>query len=538
MPTKQQHEKPQALPLSITVRNLFPPLAISNAAAAAAAASVDDSDANASADSVCHDDKEVGCDDDNDDDDDDVDENHTSNRNRLMMAATTFTSIEGRCARASRDILLRLRLDVILKNQPPTPTTKKDGNDDEITTSVVILSMTQSHSTSHPRWDHINERLLLTTLLSSSAASSTTDCYARFVILNDGANDDTKTESHGQGGGEVVLAEISLNPSKLRCLPSSVAPNTNMDDNNIDDNSINGGSIRRSNDNNNNNNSNGVQMIIPHTLPPNTILLHYDDGYTRVLPSVYSFLLQREIICENYDNGMRDGTTTRNEKEVHARKGPFFEDKAFDLLSDNSPSDAAVMSMGTTIASTSVIASAAELLPPPSDNNDASSSVIFDDSMFDLMGSRNDDGVCRSSRNAGQIVPVTTRPDVATNADAAAATKPHIYDIKSNVTLRQLDADDNEEDTEEAAAEENAKLLVSSAAPADRLTTVGPTHPSEEELPLLPPNTSKIENKSFISDDDADNEEEEIEELRRLVHLERQLLEEDWHRITKVKFHF
>ena len=39
-------------------------------------------------------------------------------------------------------------------------------------------------------------------------------------------------------------------------------------------------------------------MIIPHSLPPNTILLHYDDGYTRVLPNLYWLLVQKGIITE------------------------------------------------------------------------------------------------------------------------------------------------------------------------------------------------------------------------------------------------
>mmetsp|Transcript_15425 Transcript_15425/g.28056 ORF Transcript_15425/g.28056 Transcript_15425/m.28056 type:complete len:101 (+) Transcript_15425:501-803(+) len=53
-----------------------------------------------------------------------------------------------------------------------------------------------------------------------------------------------------------------------------------------------------SSSNNNSNSNRNNSMIIPHSLPPNTILLHYDDGYTRVLPNLYWLLVQKGIITE------------------------------------------------------------------------------------------------------------------------------------------------------------------------------------------------------------------------------------------------
>ncbi len=155
-----------------------------------------------------------------------------------MMASTTFTSIERRCAWASREILHRLRLDIILKNQPPR---KKDdtgtgsSSSDDDTTTVIVSSMEQSHGTPHPRWDHMNERLL-STRLPSTGPVPINECYARFVILNHG--DDIK-EENSQGEKGTILAEITLNPRNLRCLPSvshclpSVSHNANNNHNDV-----------------------------------------------------------------------------------------------------------------------------------------------------------------------------------------------------------------------------------------------------------------------------------------------------------------
>lgn len=481
--------KPQPLPLSIVVRNLFPPLAVTPATATSASSS---SSTTSSGVSDALDTADIDNDDHNDND--------------PMTMPTTSTSIEGRCARASREILHRLRLDLIIKNQSHTEDAGGDSGDadcDETTTSSsVVHSMEQPHSTSHPRWDHVNERLQSTTLSSTVSIS---DCSARFFILHetlygDDDDDDAKVGNEQEGG--ILLAEITLDPSKLRCLPFT----QNTDD---------GNDIIDSRSNNSNNNT-GMQMIIPHTLPPNTILIHYDDGYTRVLPSVYSLLLQREIIYE--EDNKRDGVVLldRGKAKPQELEEPLFEDRAFDLLLDKSTSDVVMsIEMDTALATTTASAAVGEATPelqPSSTNKDASPMVIFDDCIFDLMGSTSDGSTSKHT------AAVTTGEDAATSADAVTD-----IEVQSHVTRRQHDNDNRDG--------EKKRLVTAAAAAVDGETTV-PLLPSEEELPLLPLPVSNIEKPDTISD------EEEIEELRRLVHLERQLLEEDWRRVTQVKFDF
>jgi len=485
-----QQPKPQPLPLSIVVRNLFPPLAVTLAAATSASASSSSSSSSGVSDAP-----------------DSADFNNDDHNDDPMMMTTTSTSIEGRCARASQEILHRLRLDIITKNRSQTVDAggdSGDGDSDETATSLVVHSMEQSHSTSHPRWDHVNERLQSTTL---SSTVSIADCSARFVILHDTLHgDDAKVGNEQERG--IVLAKITLDPSKLRCLPS-VSQNTDtVNNDNVDSNSS-----RR---NSSNINSSGMHMIIPHTLPPNTILMHYDDGYTRLLPIVYSLLLQRGVIHE--EENKRDGVVLLDRGKVKPQEleVPLFEDRAFDLLLDKSTSDVVMpMEMDTALesASAAVGVAAAELLPS-SKKNDAPSMVIFDDSIFDLMGSSDGSG-------ARQTAAVTTGANVATSADDVTGAKTTDVELQSHMTRRQ---EDDENDIEK-------KRLVTAPAVAVEREVTGQLLSSEEELPLLPLPASNIEKQSVTTCD-----EEEIEELRRLIHLERKLLEEDWRRVAQVSF--
>jgi hypothetical protein len=498
MTKHQQAQKAQTLPLSIVVRNLFPPLAVTTAVKTSSSTTTKSSSPVDDDDSVANDTDYSDVHDRNyDDEEEEYDDDDHHNHINPMMVTTAFTSIERRCAWVSRNILHRLRLDIILKNQPEDDTGTGSGTS-ENTTTVIVCSMEQSHGTPHPRWDHVNERLLL----SSTGPVPITECYARFVILNHG--DDTRD-------GEAVLAEITLNPWKLRCLPSE-SDNTN-NNHNTDNNS---GRSRR------NNMTSGMQMIIPHTLPPNTILIHYDDGCTRVLPDVYSLLLQREIIREEANNRDGAGELGWGGKQPQEREVPVFEEKVFDLLAEKSNSDVDV-SLDTALSSASTFApsssakevASAELLPSPK-NKDASSSVIFDDCIFDLMGST--DGNSSSGIGQSQTAAVETDAHVALSVDNEAHADTSEAGLQSNVLLRQ-DADDEKREEERVGP-----------------TTSSADREPEDELPMLALPAFKIENKLITSTADEE-EEKEIEELRRLVHVERQLLETDWHRVTQVKLH-
>ncbi len=64
----------------------------------------------------------------------------------------------------------------------------------------------------------------------------------------------------------VMLAEVPLDPTRLRCLPHPTRDGVDTNNNKYDkyDNNI---------------------MVIPPSLPPNMILIQYKDGIIRVMPN-------------------------------------------------------------------------------------------------------------------------------------------------------------------------------------------------------------------------------------------------------------
>ena len=67
---------------------------------------------------------------------------------------------------------------------------------------------------------------------------------------------------------------------------------------------------------------------IPHSLTPNAVLIHYDDGCTRVLPSLYWLLIHINVIEQSTDVLL----TNPDVEDGLAR----FNERAFDFLGDGS----------------------------------------------------------------------------------------------------------------------------------------------------------------------------------------------------------
>ena len=250
------------LPITITVRNLFPPRVVSR-------------DCN--------------------------EEEETDNYERLNQRDNNnIIPVEDRCKLAAQDVLLRTRLDILIKESKSSP-------------EILLYSSEKLNCTAHPRWDHLDEQLPLSDddhLQDEDLAN----IYARFVAIREDCNSTTAVEQ----SEEILLAEISLNPSNLRRLPKN-------DDDQIIINS-----------------NNVKNLTVPDSLPPNAILLHYGDGYTRVVPELHSLLVQKGITTENIatdlqleneskEDGNNDSFT--NEKEENDDKDKsVFDDAAFDTL--------------------------------------------------------------------------------------------------------------------------------------------------------------------------------------------------------------
>lgn len=154
----------------------------------------------------------------------------------------------------------------------------------------VICSLAAKGS--HPHWNHLNEHI------DDDTSDETQDFFARITVDN-------------------KLIEVPLNPSKLKQIAQSDT------------------------------------LSVPDSLPANAIFVHYDDGYTRCMPSLYSLLIKRNVIEEC--------------PEIE-ETGEVFSDSAFDVL-------------GTSIDE--------EIIDQKQRDSDAATKntdVVYDDKVFDLLG--------------------------------------------------------------------------------------------------------------------------------------------------------
>jgi hypothetical protein len=406
------------LPISITVRNLFPPLCRDE---------VDDSVTT------------------NDDDDDSGD--HNGNEKNIIIpslsAKISSLMVEDRCKLVAADVLLRLRLDILIKSSESVP-------------EVMLYSSEKLNCTAHPRWDHLDEQLLL---LDDDELQDEVlaNLYARFVAIRDDNRNNTATVVKEKG--EIILAEISLDPSNLRRLPA------------------------KDNDDRDNSSSGKNNMTIPESLPPNAILLYYADGYTRVVPNLYALLVQKGITEENIivdplkhteeendDNG--GGGDDDDHADGNDKKKSVFEDDAFDALGTNSEG-AAVDNVK---------------------KNAMNSTDGIDDKVFNLLDA-----------------PESVENNHANDDDEGPDTKGE---------------DDETIDTSILTEETDSQNANDLSRNEQRLSPVL-LPPIVDPLPELLPLDEDMGKRSTA---DADFE---VEELRRLVYRERQLLEQEQHRIQE-----
>ena len=269
------------LPISITIRNLFPPLVVY--ASHKSDEFVTENDGT---------------------NDDSVDESVNEKESSIPSLSSKISSlmVEDRCALVAADVLLRIRLDILIKSELSVP-------------EIMLYSSEKMNRTAHPRWDHLDEQLLLSEEDDLQDDDDLlANMYARFVAIRD--NDDENPAAVEKD--EIILAEVSLHPSNLRRLPAE------------------------DHDHNNNNNSGKNNMAIPDSLPPNAILLYYADGYTRVLPNLYELLVRKGIATENIEidpirgSEREDDNKDENDSDEDEKNKSVFEDDAFDALGTKS----------------------------------------------------------------------------------------------------------------------------------------------------------------------------------------------------------
>ena len=220
-------------------------------------------------------------------------------------------------------------------------------------------------------------------------------------------------------------------------------------------------------------------MIIPNPLPPNTILLHYNDGYTRTIPNIYWTLVQRGIICESIVDPVikryGSGEEYNEEGEKKDRDDDRFEDKAFDVLP------------GDDVGPKQPEISDDEKLDEESssgqqDQATRDDSQSTDDKVFDLLGEAEGDS-SKAQPIQGESDTVVPDKNVAQNSVAE--------ELEQSIEV--LSQEDEET--------------------------------PHESLPELPP---------LSTSEDCQTTQDEIEELRRLIKMEQHLLEEEPRSIQQV----
>jgi len=433
------------LPISITVRNVFPPLAVLNNVSTPQV----DNDTATKDERHCESNVNVN---------NIQSKQQTTNSSSIKQSLSSkisSSSVEDRCALVSREVLLRLRLDIVTKpiiisTSSNNDTEEIDNDTSNISKETLVYSSEQPSSTAHPKWDHVDE-YLSTLFINDKDPIHNKNCnilYARFVILSDTTNDDNNPSSVDIK--ECLLAEIPLHPSNLRRLPT-ITSNDNQDTNNT--------------------NNNNTSMIIPNPLPPNTILLHYNDGYTRTIPNIYWTLVQRGIICESIVDPVikRYGSGEEYvEGEKDNNDDDRFEDKAFNVLPDN---NVELKQSGESHEEKLDESSFSNL---QDDRATLNISQTTDDKVFDLLGEAESSSIAQPVQ--GESDTVVPDQNVAQNSVA-----------------------EEFEQSTEVLSQENEET-------------------PHESLLELPPLSVSAE---------CQTTQDEIEELRRLIKMEQQLLEEE-----------
>ena len=332
---------------------------------------------------------------------------------------------------------------------------------------------------------------------------------------------------------EWILAEIPLHPSKLRRLPTTQQFTSSNDDEAAQSNDT------QSNINNNNNsNSNGSNrsMIIPSTLPPNTILLHYNDGYTRVLPTTYWILVQKGFINESvvdpiikrHGSGGSGYTKGQNDKDKMDGGGEdtVFEDKTFNLLGKESVNDEGGSS-------------------DDDRRKDDTPDNVYHDShkVFDLLGdtATTDNSMTTSCDTVHQSKEVPAQPSLPSTTNEQELVF-HTSDLLLVNKSSQEDVSSNVKPEEEGGINEitDSSCMGNADEQATALNSEVVINDDEQILhESLSPELPHLPAASIIQAEDCKTtrttRDDEIDELKRLVQLEQHLLEEEQSRIDQVK---
>ena len=192
---------------------------------------------------------------------------------------------------------------------------------------VVLCSKLQDTRSSHPLWDHVNEKLDDLYNLIPQEDDLWSDLYKAMriqfrAIVPSNSNFETKAGSlqsdlsneiiNCKESKSILLATCPLHPYKLEPITSSLQESAQ---NNTQSSILIGASKFRDN--------------VPYSLPPNSILIHYSDGTTRVSPELFHLLGKRKLI-----ETTRSSSQQRLENMDVDKFARRFDDEVFNVLED------------------------------------------------------------------------------------------------------------------------------------------------------------------------------------------------------------
>jgi len=165
--------------------------------------------------------------------------------------------------------------------------------------SKLIFSSQYEQSSTRPMWDHLNERIKD---WEQDWFEQSSSAFVRIIFVDK------------NGDNSVLVDSVPLHPKYLRRLPGS-EENLRLD------------------------------QSPPSALPPNAVLIHYDDGLVRVEASLYHVLLNQGAI---HEENPRDVSLIIDDAEEDRRKLRFHDD-LFDVLDQvkTNPTAVQTSSLGT-----------------------------------------------------------------------------------------------------------------------------------------------------------------------------------------------
>jgi len=147
-------------------------------------------------------------------------------------------------------------------------------------------------------------------------------------IIDENVEFDPVDFAENQNHSSIILATIPLHPILLRRLPPNMGGKTSQQQTPTGSPTSNPPSLDQNN----------INSSFPSALPPNSLLVQYSDGTTRILPPLYKLLHQKQIISENSLSEAERFLLDSDQNEDHKRTIRF-SDAAFDQLNTNNNND-------------------------------------------------------------------------------------------------------------------------------------------------------------------------------------------------------